>query len=41
MAQDLIALAALAEDLGSILSIHVGWLTTAYDSSPEGSEALF
>lgn len=33
--------AALVEDLTSILSTHIGPLTTAYNSSSIGSSALF
>lgn len=41
MAQDLIALAVLTEDLGSIPSTHLRWLTTDYNSSSGGPNTLF
>jgi hypothetical protein len=41
MAQWLGALAALPEDPGSVPSNHIGWLTTACNSSSSGFDNLF
>lgn len=38
MTQQLIALAALAENQGSVPSTHVGWLTTTCNSSSRLSD---
>lgn len=35
------AATALVEDQDSVSSTHTGWLTTAWNSSSEGSDALF
>ena len=41
IAQWLGALAALAEDLSSIPSTHIGQFTTTWNSGTRGSDALF
>lgn len=40
MAQPLRALMVLTEDPNSVPRIHVRWLTTAVNCSPQGSDAL-